>query len=155
MSASYIGSFLIGQQLTALQVALDAEKAKTAALQTWASDRVKYAYPNGGSAGDERTIALDSIYTVPSPFGVGVNFNATSESFNVALNEWVPSKLTVYSSSVGGGFASASTERSSSGVVVIATGSQGYGTSHSDGAQFDYGNDYATRKWRIKCVKED
>jgi hypothetical protein len=156
MSASYIGSFLMGQQLTALQVALDAEKAKTATLQTWASDRVKYAYPNGGSEGDEKTLSLSGIYHLSSPFGVGVKFNAITEYFSLLKAEWVELQKSFYASSDSGGYGTLAYSRSQAGMLVVTTGTISLAYSGSPSYGGGWGQEGAENsKWRVRCIRED
>jgi hypothetical protein len=157
MSASYIGSFLMGQQLTALQVALDAEKAKTATLETWASDRVKYAYPNGGSEGDERQLALSSVYHMNSPFGVGVSFTAYSEYLSTVTGEWEQLEKNLYGA-VDDTFGLASYPRSNLGLLTLLTPNTGFGHPNTalmtgwEGFEIPVYNAF---KIRIRCVRED
>ncbi|WP_339718519.1 hypothetical protein [Marinomonas primoryensis] len=157
MSSSYIGSFLTGQILTELQVALDAEKAKTATLQTWANDRVKYAYPNGGSEGDEKALAVGSVYHLSSPFAAGVKFSATSEYFSTIRGEWIEHQKSFFTSDgVPGGYGTLAFPRSSVGMVVVTTGTHtvAYGGSEAYGG--GWGKESAgSAKWRVRCARED
>jgi hypothetical protein len=156
MSASYIGSFLMGQQLTALQVALDAEKAKTANLQTWASDRVKYAYPNGGTEGNEKQIALSSFYHMNSPFGVGVSFTAYSEYLS-STGEWEQLEKHLYGA-VDDTYGLATYPRSSLGLLTLLTPNVGVGHPNRalmTGWEGFESTVYNAFKIRIRCVRED
>jgi hypothetical protein len=139
----------MGQQLTALQVALDAEKAKTANLQTWASDRVKYAYPNGGSEGDEKTLSLSSEYIVDSPFLINVCFHAVAEYYSVSKGEWVALPRRQYSASE---FYGVDCYGRYSGLVLIKTGSQAL---DNIGFWSDDSAIVLASKWRVRCVRED
>ncbi|RCX07054.1 hypothetical protein [Marinomonas foliarum] len=159
MSASYIGSFLMGQQITELQVALDAEKAKTATLETWASDRVKYAYPNGGSEGDEKQLSLDSVYYMSSPFPAGVGFSTYTEYFSETNNEWVRHQTSFYFHSGGGagGHGCLSYPRVKEGGVVVTTGAINIINNPENGGGWNLqdGNTGTQLKWRVCCVRED
>jgi hypothetical protein len=157
MSASYIGSFLMGQQLTALQVALDAEKAKTATLETWASDRVKYAYPNGGSEGDERQLSLSSLYVTNSPFEVGVNFHSIPQYFSPSTLKWEEMSEGFFGSDTDT-YGVVTYSRAESGLVVLTTKNTAFGyPAFQYGAGWEglNGSQYNAAKWRIKCIRQD
>jgi hypothetical protein len=157
MSASYIGSFLMGQQLTALQVALDAEKAKTANLQTWASDRVKYAYPNGGTEGDERQLALSSVYITNSPFGAGVNFHSIPQYLSPSTLEWEEMSEGFFGAEVDT-YGVVTYSRVESGLVVLTTKNRALGYAVGEfGAGWESLTNvqYNAAKWRIKCIRQD
>lgn len=164
MASSFIGSFLMGQQITALQTALDAANAEITAtksradtLEAWASDRVKYAYPNGGSEGDERTLALASVYHLSSPFPVGVKFSATSEYFSTIRGEWIELQKSFFSSDgAAGGYGTLAFSRSSVGMIVVTTGTHALAYSGAEAYGGGWGKENAINaKWRVRCVRED
>ena len=152
MSASYIGSFLMGQQLTALQVALDAEKAKTATLETWASDRVKYAYPNDGSEGNEKTISRGSYYVLSSPFGAGVGFSVKAECYSEALSEWLVVDGMQYNSANSFTYGVKVLPRNEAGLISVETGQSTLKPIRSWIA--DSASSVDGFKFRIRCVRE-
>lgn len=169
MSSSFIGSFLIGQKVGELETALAAANAqietaktditvnagKTSELQTWASDRVKYAYPNGGSEGSEATLDLSSVYFCDSPFSAGAKYTCFSEYFSTNLMEWVELQSTIYSL---GGFGVMAYSRSTQNQVVLTTGKVRLVDNAENGVGWYVPGDLIAQsllKWRVRCVRED
>ena len=129
MGSSYIGTPLLSQKVTDLEEALETANAAittnagdTATLKTWASDRVKYAYPNDGSEGDEKTLTRGSYYVLSSPFGVGIGFSAVVEAYSLSLSEWVVLDGVQYNSANSLTYGVKAIPRNDAGLISIETG---------------------------------
>jgi hypothetical protein len=159
MSSFYIGTPFLGQKvtelennLTAANAAITANAGDTATLQTWASDRVKYLYPNGGSESTPSSIALATNYTMPSPFGAGVVFETKSEVF--VSGEWYDHDGFIHLKDAGGMGLKASRVGD---LVMLCAGNLRLGASSVDGGfAANLSSDfYAGKPFRIKCVRVD
>jgi hypothetical protein len=163
MGSFYIGTPFLGQKVTELETALTAANAAiaanagdTATLQTWASDRVKYAYPNGGSEGDERTLAVGSYYHLQSPFPSGVKFSAMAEYFSTSKDEWIELGTMIFNRD-SGGYGVNCFSRSSEGLCTVVTGNGGLVNLAVHGSSWENLNigSLTTSKWRVRCARED
>lgn len=155
MSASFIGSFLIGQKINEIEAALNDTigidtGSRLSELESWVSDRVRYVYPNGGSEGDEKTLSLSTVYHEISPFPQDVNFTAVTEFYSESLSEWIDYNCFYYA---GAGVGCHAYSRPVTGTCVVVVGDAGFGgNAHHGGA---WNSEVPTSlKWRVRCVKE-
>lgn len=159
MASIYVGSSLVDQRLDELETTLTevnavvlANTGDTAGLQEWASDRVKYIYPNGGSESYQTILSPNSIYHENSPFPAGVNFRAVTE-FNEGGSEWYEHD-SFFSGGTSVGHGCRAFARAESGQCVITTGRDSLGGVTNLGGCWHGSVLTFVSNWRVRCIRE-
>jgi hypothetical protein len=148
MASIFIGSYLLTQKIALLESGLVSAASKANELEAWAAGRVKYVYPNGGSAGNESTVTVASTYVIANPFALGEERVTVIAQANNGSG-WFDCGNFIYWAGWGGVGVKASLK---DGLIFLAVGSHLRGKdSVSSGVAEVVG---ASSKIRIMCVLE-